>query len=92
MMSNNTQVRDSASNTNNTQVKDNANNTKENTDSVGDNPSVEKEEFIQLTPNIKMQIRKSPLSDFLSITLEEIRDGKNIGVMLIYTLLREELV
>jgi len=76
MMSNNTQVRDNACNINNTQVKDNANNTKENTDSVVDNLSVEKEEFIQLTPNIKMKKRKSPLSDFVEITLEEIRDGK----------------
>jgi uncharacterized membrane protein len=76
MMSNNTQVRDNASNTNNTQVKDNANNTREKTDSVVDNPSVEKEEVIQLTPNITMKKRKNPLSDFLAITLEEIRDGK----------------
>jgi len=76
MMSNNTQVRDNASNTNNKQVKDNANNIKENTDSVVDNPS--EEEVIQLTPNIKMKKRKNPLSDFLAITLEEIRDGKKI--------------
>ncbi len=76
MMSNNIQVRDNACNTNNTQVKDNANNIKENTDSVVDNPSVEKEEVIQLTPNIKMKKRKSPLSDFVEITLEEIKDGK----------------
>jgi hypothetical protein len=76
MMSNNTQVRDNASNTNNTQVKDNVNNTKENTDSVVDNPSVENEEFIQLTPNIKMQIRKGLVTDFQAITIEEIRDGK----------------
>jgi hypothetical protein len=76
MMSNNTQVRDNVSNTNNTQVKDNVNNTKENTDSVVDNPSVENEEFIQLTPNIKMQIRKGLVTDFQAITIEEIRDGK----------------
>jgi hypothetical protein len=76
MMSNNTQVRDNANNTNDTQVKDNVNDTKENTDSVVDNSSVEKEEFIQLTPNIKMKKRKSPLSDFVEITLEEIRDGR----------------